>query len=254
MSRHYAHSRSSEESEDYVVHRGRNVPTLSQVIRSVSPSSQDERGSPASRMSVSRRDPNPSGGPSSFDPNDSSDYLPAAGRPSDFKANKTTYAGRRSRRNSISEADSQLTVENFGGSQDNLNRLTIGRNPDKMPAIVTETTPSPIRYVKRQHSQDPPDYYSSSDLQPQSTPSSVGRKDSSKQTSVCESTSDGGTNSPSTDVTFYGRKKLSVTMDQYEQEHYARMASRPTEKHNTYGPPSGNFNHFHQSKIRYNVF
>ena len=41
----------------------------------------------------------------------------AAGRPSNYDDNrKSTYAGRRSRRNSITE-DSQLTIENFGGSQ-----------------------------------------------------------------------------------------------------------------------------------------
>merc|ERR1739842_172813 len=39
----------------------------------------------------------------------------------------------RSRRNSISAEDSQLTIENFGGSQDNLNYLA--RNPDKEPFV-----------------------------------------------------------------------------------------------------------------------
>lgn len=267
MSRYYAHSRSSEESEDFVVHRGRNVPTLSQVIRSVSPSSQDERSSPASRMSVSRRDPSSGGaaGASSFtsDPNDS-DGLQAAGRPSDFKATKTTYAGRRSRRNSITEADSQLTVENFGGSQDNLNRFTIGKNPDKQPAVVTDATASPIRYVKRQHSQDPPDFYGTPDPQPpQYTPSPGGvekrerGRDPSKRASMCES---GGGNSVGGggvavnsggggDVPFYGKKKLSVTMDQYEQEHHAMMNTNPRRtEEQSHEQPSGNFNHFQKSQ------
>lgn len=57
----------------------------------------------------------------------------AAGKPSNWDDQKrTTFAGRRSRRNSLSE-ESQLTVENFGGSQENLHFL--GRNPDKDPAI-----------------------------------------------------------------------------------------------------------------------
>ena len=42
----------------------------------------------------------------------------AAGRPSNWDDNRrSTYAGRRSRRNSINADDSQLTIENFGGSQ-----------------------------------------------------------------------------------------------------------------------------------------
>lgn len=57
----------------------------------------------------------------------------AAGKPSNWEdQRRTSYAGRRSRRNSLSE-DSQLTLENFGGSQENLHFL--GRNPDKEPAV-----------------------------------------------------------------------------------------------------------------------
>lgn len=57
----------------------------------------------------------------------------AAGKPSNWEDTKrSSYAGRRSRRNSLSE-DSQLTLENFGGSQENLH--FIGRNPDKEPAV-----------------------------------------------------------------------------------------------------------------------
>lgn len=57
----------------------------------------------------------------------------AAGKPSNWEDQKrSSYAGRRSRRNSLSE-ESQLTLENFGGSQENLQFL--GRNPDKEPAV-----------------------------------------------------------------------------------------------------------------------
>ncbi|XP_023247057.1 patronin isoform X2 [Copidosoma floridanum] len=76
----------------------------------------------------------------------------AAGRPSNWEdQRRSSYAGRRSRRNSVTLAeDSQLTIENFGGSQvrnnlvhetllkkieairDNLHN--IGRNPDKVVA------------------------------------------------------------------------------------------------------------------------
>lgn len=227
FNRYYAHSRSSEESEDFVVHRGRNVPTLSAVIRSVSPSSQDERSSPASRMSVSRN-------VSAVENEDA----PAAGRPSDFKANKTSFAGRRSRRNSISEADSQLTVENFGGSQDNLNKFTISKNPDKQPAIVTDATSSPIRYVKRQSSQEPPDYYNndSQNTPPSQHQSRERERDPSKRASLCESAGGSGG-----DVMFYGKKKLSVaTMDHF-QEFEDNQRKRDEHGH---GQPSGNFNNF----------
>ncbi|XP_020292949.1 patronin isoform X6 [Pseudomyrmex gracilis] len=80
--------------ESFVVHRGKGVPTLSSVT--------DDK-------SVTRTE--------------------AAGRPSNWEdQRRSSYAGRRSRRNSITD-DSQLTIENFGGSQDNLHNF--GRNPDK---------------------------------------------------------------------------------------------------------------------------
>ncbi|XP_070515578.1 patronin isoform X9 [Cardiocondyla obscurior] len=79
--------------ESFVVHRGKGIPTLSSVA--------DEK----------------------------SGRTEAAGRPSNWEEQRrSSYAGRRSRRNSITD-DSQLTIENFGGSQDNLHNF--GRNPDK---------------------------------------------------------------------------------------------------------------------------
>ncbi|XP_063914584.1 patronin isoform X4 [Zophobas morio] len=104
--------RGSEDS--FVVHRGKNIPTLRSVVH-------DEPLIPG-RLKVNKEKQN----------NDSkADERGeiAAGRPSNWEENrKSTFAGRRSRRNSTSD-DSQLTIENFGGSQDNLN--FIGRNPDK---------------------------------------------------------------------------------------------------------------------------
>ncbi|XP_024867470.1 patronin-like isoform X5 [Temnothorax curvispinosus] len=80
--------------ESFVVHRGKGIPTLSSV---------------ADEKSAGRTE--------------------AAGRPSNWEdQRRSSYAGRRSRRNSITD-DSQLTIENFGGSQDNLHNF--GRNPDK---------------------------------------------------------------------------------------------------------------------------
>lgn len=93
-------------SEDsFVVHKGKNIPTLSTVAT-------DE--ALAYRLEKERAD------------------KVAAGKPSNWDEKKTSYSGRRSRRNSVTD-ESQLTIENFGGSQDNLN--FIGRNPDKESAV-----------------------------------------------------------------------------------------------------------------------
>ncbi|XP_043484313.1 patronin isoform X2 [Leptopilina heterotoma] len=86
--------------ESFVVHRMKGVPTLSSV---------------ADEKSIARAE--------------------AAGRPSNWEdQRRTSYGGRRSRRNSVSD-DSQLTIENFGGSQDNIHNF--GRNPDKEMGVVT---------------------------------------------------------------------------------------------------------------------
>ena len=60
--------------------------------------------------------------------------LPPAGMPSRFE--NRPQGRSRSRRNSISAEESQLTVENFGGSQDNLNEY-LARNTDKEPLART---------------------------------------------------------------------------------------------------------------------
>ncbi|XP_017772472.1 PREDICTED: patronin isoform X3 [Nicrophorus vespilloides] len=104
--------RGSEDS--FVVHRGKNIPTLNSMIN-------DEPLVPA-RLRANKEKMN-----SDTKADERGDSM-AAGRPSNWNENKRTYAGRRSRRNSVSD-DSQLTIENFGGSQDNLN--FIGKNPDK---------------------------------------------------------------------------------------------------------------------------
>ena len=68
--------------------------------------------------------------------------IPCAGRPSDppTTANLSTGSVRRaskaiSRRNSVDDNASSLSLENLGGSQDNLSLL--GRNPDKEMRIHT---------------------------------------------------------------------------------------------------------------------
>lgn len=91
--------------ESFVVHKGKSIPTLSSILH-------DDQQLPQKLKS-----------------NKEAEDEKAAGKPTNWEENKrSSFSGRRSRRNSISD-DSQLTIENFGGSQDNLN--FIGRNFDK---------------------------------------------------------------------------------------------------------------------------
>ncbi|KAI4478252.1 hypothetical protein M0802_014567 [Mischocyttarus mexicanus] len=97
---HSYDDRRAGSEESFIVHRGKGIPTLSSV---------------ADEKTISRAE--------------------AAGRPSNWEdQRRTSYAGRRSRRNSVTD-DSQLTIENFGGSQDNLHNF--GRNPDKEVGVYT---------------------------------------------------------------------------------------------------------------------
>ncbi|XP_053670027.1 patronin [Anopheles nili] len=99
----------ADPDEGFVVHRSKGVPTLSSMQEPLVPA----------RIRQAKEKTN----------NDSKaeergDSIPA-GRPSNWEeSRKPSFSGRRSRRNSFSD-DSQLTIENFGGSQDQLN--TIGR-------------------------------------------------------------------------------------------------------------------------------
>ncbi|XP_028172023.1 patronin isoform X3 [Ostrinia furnacalis] len=97
----------SPQREEFVVHRGRQVTTLATIARQ-----HDDTASVTSEPSAAA--------------------AVAAGRPS-CRENSGSFAGRRSRRGSVSD-DSQLTVENFGGSQDRLHFA--GRNPEKELATV----------------------------------------------------------------------------------------------------------------------
>lgn len=107
--------------DDFVVHRNRAVSTLSTMIA-------DDPLLPA------RLRPNKERGNQDTKGEERGERGRAAGKPSHSDESKrASYAGRRSRRNSLTD-DSQLTLENFGGSQENLHFL--GRNPDKDPAIL----------------------------------------------------------------------------------------------------------------------
>ncbi|KAK7870474.1 hypothetical protein R5R35_000749 [Gryllus longicercus] len=128
--------------EAFVVHRGRAVPTLASVAQS---SALDEPLIPARLRPAKEKQNQDSKAEERGEP-------VAAGRPSNWEEQRrSSYAGRRSRRNSVSD-DSQLTLENFGGSQENLHLLT--RNPDKEPAVhvgrktSVPESPSPATAVR----------------------------------------------------------------------------------------------------------
>ncbi|XP_046402520.1 patronin isoform X4 [Ischnura elegans] len=107
------------DEQDFVVHRGKGVPTLGRMASDGMENTNG--GSPA---------------------------LPAAGKPSNWEDLRRTpssgsfYAGRRSRRNSISD-DSQLTIENFGGSRENLNMWS--DTMTSIPHSGRATTPTKSR-------------------------------------------------------------------------------------------------------------
>ncbi|XP_059609006.1 patronin isoform X2 [Phlebotomus argentipes] len=100
----------------YVVHRSRPVPTLTSIHHEASPPpppSSAERGGSAQQLQHYGEDRHSS---SSF-------HDTPAGRPSNWDEHrKQSFAGRRSRKNSLSD-ESQLTIENFGGSQEHLNHF-----------------------------------------------------------------------------------------------------------------------------------
>lgn len=111
----------TKDQDDFIVHKGRAVPTLSSVLMA------DEPLIPARLRPSKEKQNNDTKADERGDGKQT-----AAGKPSNWDDKRTTYAGRRSRRNSVSD-DSQLTIENFGGSQEHLN--LIGRNPDKDFAV-----------------------------------------------------------------------------------------------------------------------
>ena len=127
---------SSGEEQNFVVQKGRMIPTLSSVAqshRSLSPGSelgQKER----LNQDTKSEERGETDTPSLIKSNSTLDLgrsMQPAGRPSERseQTSVTSYAGRRSRRNSTNDNQSQISLENIGGSMDNLS--VIGRNPDK---------------------------------------------------------------------------------------------------------------------------
>nr|XP_036231352.1 patronin isoform X41 [Bactrocera oleae] len=107
----------NSENEAFVVHKSRGVTTLSSLHSQQQHNQQQQEPLVPARLRQSKEKSN-----IETKADERGDYVPA-GRPSNWEQNRRpSYAGRRSRRNSSSE-DSQLTIENFGGSQDQLNAV-----------------------------------------------------------------------------------------------------------------------------------
>ncbi|XP_076064083.1 calmodulin-regulated spectrin-associated protein patronin isoform X3 [Oratosquilla oratoria] len=146
-------SMSDGQEGDFVVQRSKGLTTLNDMLRTHSPhpsqdsdhlrskdrysmdNMEEEMAERASRL----------GRRGSFH-NSTSDVhygpKPPAGLPSRW--DESRGQGRsRSRRNSVNAEDSQLTIENFGGSQDNLNYIS--RNPDKDLVIHSGKRDSGLR-------------------------------------------------------------------------------------------------------------
>ncbi|KAF4530992.1 hypothetical protein B566_EDAN013266 [Ephemera danica] len=147
MSLHHTQAPDQQDERDqFVVHRTKGVPTLLNSSRDET----DDALVPARLRQAKEK----------FNQDSKAEErgeIPAAGKPSNWEVQRrsstpqfvgsadrggsaggggssgVSSAGRRSRRNSLSAEESQLTVENFGGSQENLH--FIGRNPDKEPAV-----------------------------------------------------------------------------------------------------------------------
>ncbi|XP_069186002.1 uncharacterized protein Patronin [Procambarus clarkii] len=137
-------SMSDGQEGDFVVQRSRGLATLSDMMRTQSPRPSQDLDPPYSSRSTTKEKYNMDSKEEELGErsrglvrrgsfNNSHPDLPAAGMPSRYE--ERPHGRSRSRRNSISAEDSQLTIENFGGSQDNLNY--IARNPDKEPFVHT---------------------------------------------------------------------------------------------------------------------
>lgn len=132
---------------DFMVQRAKGYATLSDMMRNQSsprPSQTEashdffvaSRGAPKERYNVESKEEELgerrlSRRGSFYGSSQELNELPPAGIPS--RLEQRPIGRSRSRRNSINAEESQLTIENFGGSQDNLNYAS--RNPDKEPYI-----------------------------------------------------------------------------------------------------------------------
>merc|ERR1712038_1067488 len=115
-----ASQQQQQQQDGFVVQRGRGVPTLTAVVDK-SDKEQFNKDTKSEELGESE---------SEQDVFQQMKKIPVAGRPSEASNTVSRRASKTfSRRNSVDDNASQLSLENLGGSQDNLSLL--GRNPDK---------------------------------------------------------------------------------------------------------------------------
>uniref|UniRef100_A0A1A9WN88 CKK domain-containing protein n=1 Tax=Glossina brevipalpis TaxID=37001 RepID=A0A1A9WN88_9MUSC len=129
------------DNEAFIVHKSRGITTLSSMHMQ---HQQQQQQDPlmAARLRQAKEKNN-----HETKADERGDNVPA-GRPSNWDQNRRpSYAGRRSRRNSSSE-DSQLTIENFGGSQDQLNTIDRFERERDRERKLSNTTIEPVAAVR----------------------------------------------------------------------------------------------------------
>ena len=119
-----------KEETDFVVKKSKNIPTLESVVSRKNMAEQEAGVKERLNQDTKSEERGESDRkPRKFVFNTSNEIQQAAGRPSERIESPSYAKGRRSRRNSIDDNQSQISLENIGGSFENLNVLK--RNPDK---------------------------------------------------------------------------------------------------------------------------
>ena len=113
----------TQDQDGFVVQRGRAVPTLTAVVDK---SEKEQFNKDTKSEELGESEPSSSERQNVFQ---QMKNIPVAGRPSESSNSVRRASKSFSRRNSVDDNASTLSLENLGGSQDNLSLL--GRNPDK---------------------------------------------------------------------------------------------------------------------------
>ena len=113
----------TQDQDGFVVQRGRAVPTLTAVVDK---SEKEQFNKDTKSEELGESEPSSSERQNVFQ---QMKNIPVAGRPSESSNSVRRGSKSFSRRNSVDDNASSLSLENLGGSQDNLSLL--GRNPDK---------------------------------------------------------------------------------------------------------------------------
>ncbi|XP_037895535.1 patronin isoform X3 [Glossina fuscipes] len=130
------------DNEAFIVHKSRGITTLSSMHMQQQQQQQQQDPLMPARLRQAKEKNN-----HETKADERGDNVPA-GRPSNWDQNRRpSYAGRRSRRNSSSE-DSQLTIENFGGSQDQLNAIDRFERERDRERKLSNTTIEPVAAVR----------------------------------------------------------------------------------------------------------